>query len=185
MTVSGFDGYIKHANRAAQELVGRTEAELQALSFVNVIHPDDREEVAQLLEKLVDQESPVSFEAKTVAKDGSTRDVLWSAMAFAKDQVIYAAGMDISAHKEGEEARLELAQNTLRRKQALFLHDDIVQGLVAAKLALDLKDDALLERYLDETLSRAKSLVRDLVDEVGMETMLDDKAFVRDDGSRS
>ncbi|MDQ3964202.1 MAG: hypothetical protein M3277_09885 [Actinomycetota bacterium] len=50
---------------------------------------------------------------------------------------------------------------------ALALNDSIVQGLTAAKMALELGDPDRAERVIDQTLSAARAIIGDLLKEVG------------------
>ncbi len=61
---------------------------------------------------------------------------------------------------------------------ALALNDSIVQGLAAAKMALELGDQDRAERVIDETLEAARTIISDLLREVGVEIQPGD--LVRD-----
>lgn len=50
-----------------------------------------------------------------------------------------------------------------RQRQALEIHDNVVQGLATAKLALDLGDTARADAAIDVTLTRAKAIISDLL----------------------
>lgn len=52
-----------------------------------------------------------------------------------------------------------------RQKQALAVHDSVVQGLSEAKLALEAGDDEVGEQALAETLADSKELITDLMEE--------------------
>ncbi len=52
---------------------------------------------------------------------------------------------------------------------ALALNDSIVQGLTAAKMALELGDADRAERVIDETLDAARTIISDLLREVGVD----------------
>jgi hypothetical protein len=52
----------------------------------------------------------------------------------------------------------------LRQRQALSIHDDVLQGLVTAKLAFELGDPEQGLATLDATLESARHLVSDLLD---------------------
>ncbi|HUP86528.1 MAG TPA: hypothetical protein VM143_12740 [Acidimicrobiales bacterium] len=52
----------------------------------------------------------------------------------------------------------------LRRRQALSIHDDVLQGVVTAKLALELGEVDRGIVALDETLESARSLISGLLD---------------------
>ena len=51
---------------------------------------------------------------------------------------------------------------------ALALNDSIVQGLAAAKMALELGEPERAERVIDETLLAARTIISDLLREVGV-----------------
>lgn len=52
-----------------------------------------------------------------------------------------------------------------RERQALAVHDNVVQGLSEAKLALETGQEEAGEEALDETLDQAKELITDLLEE--------------------
>lgn len=52
----------------------------------------------------------------------------------------------------------------LRQRQALSIHDDVLQGLVTAKLSFELGDPDQGLEMLDQTLEAARHLVSDLLD---------------------
>ncbi len=54
-----------------------------------------------------------------------------------------------------------------RNRQALAVHDNIVQGLSRTKLALEAEQDELGEEALEETLEEAKTMITELIDEEG------------------
>ena len=51
----------------------------------------------------------------------------------------------------------------IRQKQALEIHDNVVQGLARAKMALDLQRGAEGEQALEETLASSKKIITDLL----------------------
>ena len=50
-----------------------------------------------------------------------------------------------------------------RQRQALAIHDNVVQGVATAKLALELGDTERAATALDTTLARAKTIISDLL----------------------
>jgi CheY-like chemotaxis protein len=71
---------------------------------------------------------------------------------------------DAHPRLEGEAVAARLSEAQLRRRQALEINDNVVQGLVAAVYALDqgLTDTSM--SYLDRTLSAARAMMDDLLD---------------------
>ena len=57
-----------------------------------------------------------------------------------------------------------LGEAHLRRRQALEINDNVVQGLVAAAYALDQEQMSASRAYLDQTLSAARAMMDDLLE---------------------
>lgn len=55
------------------------------------------------------------------------------------------------------------------RERALALNDSIVQGLAAAKMALELGDHAHAARVIDQTLAKAQGMIGDLLRAMGVD----------------
>ena len=54
-----------------------------------------------------------------------------------------------------------------RQRRALEIHDNVVQGLARAKLALDLKEDKEGNEAVGDTLDRARHIITDLLGQEG------------------
>ena len=68
-----------------------------------------------------------------------------------------------------------------RQRQALEIHDNVVQGLALAKLSFELGDDATGRAALARSLEAARRLVNDLLDDGPAATLdLTDGALRRD-----
>ena len=52
---------------------------------------------------------------------------------------------------------------------ALALNDSIVQGLAAAKMALEIGDSERAERVVTDTLAKARTIISELLREVGVD----------------
>lgn len=64
-----------------------------------------------------------------------------------------------------EDAARDARAADAKRRQALELHEQVVQGLVVAKLALDLDHESEARTAIDSTLARARAIVmRDLAE---------------------
>ena len=71
---------------------------------------------------------------------------------------------DAAPRLEGEAVAARLGEAQLRRRQALEINDNVVQGLVAAVYALDQGEVEASLSYLDRTLSAARAMMDDLLD---------------------
>ena len=66
-----------------------------------------------------------------------------------------------------------------RQRQALEINDNIVQGLTVAHLALASKDANRSLEAMEATLAKARTIISDLIGEVGEETRLTPGELVR------
>jgi hypothetical protein len=94
----------------------------------------------------------------------------WHWAAIHAGFVIAASAASIAAWRISEQAALVVADQQARdedlrsrRRHALEIQDDIVQGIVVAKLARSLEDHQQLDRALDATLAKARAIVSDLL----------------------
>ena len=68
------DGALKFANRRCADLVGRSVEELTARPFVDLIHPDDQQRVAEnYLRRLAGEEVPKTYQFRVINKEGNVR----------------------------------------------------------------------------------------------------------------
>lgn len=100
LCIAGLDGYFKRVNPAFEKTLGYTSAELLAIPFLHLVHPDDQESTAQALAKLARGLDCDYFENRYRCKDGSWRWLAWSCPAPPPDSTtLYAMARDITAHK--------------------------------------------------------------------------------------
>ncbi len=78
---------------------------------------------------------------------------------------VYAWRMNEEAAAETERYRSHLAEAARRRRSALQINDDIVQGLAVATYALDLGQEDLARDRIAETLESARGIITDLLGE--------------------
>ena len=77
------------------------------------------------------------------------------------------------------ELKLQIAAANLRRKQALEINDNIVQGLAVAKYSFDLGQESKAREAIEGTLVAARSIISDLLDDLGGEMDLGPGALTR------
>ena len=75
IAIKGLDGRILHCNPAYEAVVGYSESELRSFSYLDVVHPQDREANVADVARLINGEAP-SFEviSRYVRKNG---DIVW------------------------------------------------------------------------------------------------------------
>jgi two-component system, sensor histidine kinase and response regulator len=120
---AGFDGYFKRLSPSWSRTLGFTDAELRAKPFLEFIHPDDRDSSAREASKIQSGAHLIHFENRFCCRDGSYRWLSWTAVPLLEDQLICAAGRDVTDRKLADERE---AENAERMSQ-------LVRELAAAK----------------------------------------------------
>lgn len=148
--------------------VGPEEPPTQQRLF-ELVHPDDRELVRQRMGNVESGGAPTAgTRFRIVRPDGEVRTLEGRAEVLrdADGNPVHAAGtlQDVTEQIELA-AQLERARELERgRRQALELHDDVVQGLMAAWLALDLDEQDRARELVQRTATAVQRLVDDLLD---------------------
>ncbi len=134
MVIAGLDTRFSAANLAFCRMLGYTEEELKALSFLDVTHPDHRESDLTNIRRVVAGHQPVYHtEKRYLRKDGG---VIWGAATVSTLREAEGTGLslmamveDISLRKQAEyalaEKTAELARSNRELEQfaAIAAHD--------------------------------------------------------------
>ena len=91
-------------NFAFNRVLGYTDPELKMFPFIELIHPEERDHILQLMQKVIhspmDTETRVDFECRARCKDGSFRWIEW--IHKAAGEHIYIVGRDVTEIKQHE-----------------------------------------------------------------------------------
>lgn len=142
--------------------------------FLSMIHPDDRERIQALHQHSYATGEPYEMIERIVRPDGETRYL------HSNGQVVMGADgtpermrgtcIDVTeqvlAEREREAAALHLNEVRLRRRQAVEINDNIVQGLTAAVYALELGEAESCRTYIEATLAAARAMMGDTLEEI-------------------
>ena len=116
MATATFDGYIKHANPAWEDVLGWTLSELRSRPYVEFVHPEDRERtVAEAAALIQDSAQTHDFEVRFRTKQGGYRWLSVSAQSGLHEGLIYAVAKDITERRDAERS-LERTTEQLRRR---------------------------------------------------------------------
>jgi PAS domain S-box-containing protein len=96
------DAHFETVNPAWTTVLGWTEAEVQAVSIFELLHPDDRERTRGGFEYLKQGNPILRFENRYRRKDGGYNWFAWAAAPLG--DAYYCSGRDITAEKEQAEA---------------------------------------------------------------------------------
>src|SRR5688572_13702985 len=147
IALAGLDGHFVELNRKFAEILGYSEAELHAITFTELTHPDDREITAASVRKLLAGEVPeYTLEKRYLRKDGA---VVWSLttvtlMRDAAGQPLQFIGVieDITHRKNAEAALheetriLELLNETGRLLASELDFQSLIQAVTDAARTL-------------------------------------------------
>ena len=152
------DGMIKAVNPAWTATLGYTEAELVGRYFPEFLLPDDVAASDAVLPTVV--ATPLrGFENRYRHRDGSIRDISWTATA--ANGRLYCVGRDVTDQKTAARA-LETAQEALRQAQKMEAVGQLTGGIAHDfnnMLAVVLGSLDLLGRRLDDNDTRARRYV--------------------------
>jgi len=77
--------------------------------------------------------------------------------------------VDARPRLDREAMAKRLGESQQRRRQALEINDNVVQGLTSASYALEQNDEAAVRSYIDRTLNAARHMMDDLLEPQGQE----------------
>ena len=148
--VAGTDGYFKRLNKAWEKVLGYTIEELLEKPFIGLIHPDDREQTLQEIEKLVSGIETYHFENRFKCKDGSYKTFAWNANPVVEDK-LYAAARDITEKKNEEVDKIKLIDKLQKAADKVKVLSGFIPICAACK---QIRDDKgfwnQIEHYISE-----------------------------------
>ena len=104
--VATFDGYLTSINPAWSRYLGRSDEDLLARPFSEIIHPDDLAVTGEVVASLMGGEAVHQFHVRLLRADGTPIAFAWSAVpeADAASGSFYTVGRDITEDLRREEA---------------------------------------------------------------------------------
>ena len=110
-TANALSGYFTYCNLALSSILGFSSEEFLARPFIEFIHPDDRQNTLNEVEKQLEGGPVVRFENRYICKDGSYRWLEWRATVADEKGLVYAAATDITERKKIESDLKEHVNN--------------------------------------------------------------------------
>ncbi|MBC3788510.1 PAS domain S-box protein [Spirosoma utsteinense] len=139
--ISDAHGNLSKVNQAFQSVLGYSEAELIAIPFLYLLHPEEQKYVYQQLLAVILQQPVENQINQFRKKDGTYRIIEWNAIAI--DNVVYGSARDITERQQAETQLRNLNQRLQLATQASG------QGIWENDLKQDtlLWDDRMWEMY--------------------------------------
>lgn len=110
MCVASYDGHFLRVNRAFVNTLGHSEEKLLSTSFLDLVHPEDREATASELAALESGATTLHFENRYLCADGTWRWLSWNSHPDGETNRIYAVARDVTKEKAVRRQLVELAR---------------------------------------------------------------------------
>lgn len=101
---------LTRINPAFTRTLGYSPDELVSRPFIDLVHPDDREHTATVLDELCTVDGEAQFENRCIRRDGEPRWFQWSVVS--DNGMLFGAGRDITQQRH-EQERLREAQRQI------------------------------------------------------------------------
>lgn len=125
LCIADCGGHFLRLNPEWEKVLGYSIAELEGRSFLDLVHPDDREGTVAAMLALGAQQPVLNFENRYRCKDDSYRWIEWRSQE--QGDLIYATARDITNRKRAAQAlsESEAKYRTLfdGAGDAIFIHD--------------------------------------------------------------
>jgi PAS domain S-box-containing protein len=143
IATAGQDGYFRSLNPAWQRTLGYTSQQLLGRPFLELVHPDDRDETDRQAAALPVNGEVVGFRNRQRAVDGSYRWFEWNASWSREDSLIYAVARDVTVQREAEEFVRDQARKLEQavRERTSALQEARLENLTRLALAAEYRDD--------------------------------------------
>ena len=138
--------------------------------FLSFLHPDDREQIQAIHQQALASGEPYQMTERIIRPDGELRYLASNGQVLFDESGVpvrmRGTCIDVTervlAEQDREEHAARAQAERARRRAALEINDNVVQGLTAALYALEVEDDATTRDYLQRTLASARKVITDL-----------------------
>ena len=146
-----FDGNFQKANPAFSAISGYTNEELVSRSFIEFIHPQDRETTLERLSQLRLKDDACQFENRFKIKGSDYKWIRWNCYKLKQNELFYCSATDISQQKIAETI---LAESERPASASTFISP--LTGTEVEKFRYQEWMNNIIENYTDGffTLSR-------------------------------
>ncbi len=133
LCLANMDGYFIKVNPSFSKLLGYTEEDLMSKSFLEYVHPDDKEKTIQELGKLSDGEQVTTFQNRYIKNGGDVIHLLWSSTPDVDNGIGYAVAKDITS----------IVEERRQRKRYESRFKNVIENVNLISVMLDSNGDIL------------------------------------------
>ena len=138
--------------------------------FLSFLHPDDREHIQGIHQQALTTGEPYTMTERVVRPDGELRYLSSNGQVLFDESGapvrMRGTCIDVTdrvlAERDREAHAARAHEERTRRRAALEINDNVVQGLTAAIYALEIEDTDAVRGFLQRTLDSARHVITDL-----------------------
>jgi PAS domain S-box-containing protein len=130
LLIASFDGYFEVVSPAWTATLGFTRAELCAVPFLDLVHPDDRAVTRTVTERLAQNGRLIAFQNRYRHRDGSYRTLSWRATVSPEKRRFYAVALDVTDSAGARETASLLSAILEASGEAIIVQS--VDGLITS-----------------------------------------------------
>jgi len=110
LCIFDFDGKIIKTSNSWMDTLGYTEDEIVGGNLMDLIHPEDYEKSAKIIENLKSGKNVFSFENRFKTKNGKYKTFYWNAIPSKYENMIFGAARDITYEKQIQDNFMEIVK---------------------------------------------------------------------------
>jgi len=144
LTVTEGDNFIK-INPSFTKTLGYSQKDISKIKFMDLVHPDDKNTVNQILASLSKENPMVNFKDRVISKDGTYKWLDWNVNIDVKKNILYSAARDITENVRLEEEEKTIINDLYENEQKLRL---IVENIGEAVIVANADKEIILANYM-------------------------------------
>ena len=138
LAISNYQGVFTQTNPTWHKTLGYDEGELHGHALEEFIHADDLPSTVEVIGNILKAETPLYFESRFRARDGTYRWLGWTIAPFAAEGLLYIFARDITERRERENEIRRLNGDLEQRSLSLQLLNQELESF-SYSLAHDLR----------------------------------------------
>ena len=132
LTVAKDEHFIK-INPAFTKTLGYNQEDMNQMKFIDLIHPDDKQTAAEILQKHLKGESVINFRTRFLCKDGSYKWIDWNSNIDLQHSVFYSVGRNVTELVELEDKQQNAIDDLYENEEKLrLIVENISEGIIVA-----------------------------------------------------